>query len=125
MLYIYKALVLSDECHDPTAVRVVAGVICVANIKSAIKRVKIAERNRLRNKAYKSTVKTLIKKCLLAVQAGDVAQGEVALRFAYSKIDKAVKRGVLHPNNGARKKARLARKLKQLEAQAQTVAPSA
>ncbi|WP_247215434.1 30S ribosomal protein S20 [Synechococcus sp. C9] len=97
----------------------------MANIKSAIKRVKIAERNRLRNKAYKSTVKTLIKKCLLAVQAGDVAQGEVALRFAYSKIDKAVKRGVLHPNNGARKKARLARKLKQLEAQAQTVAPSA
>ncbi|MEN9244318.1 MAG: 30S ribosomal protein S20, partial [Gloeomargarita sp. DG02_5_bins_242] len=77
----------------------------MANIKSAIKRVQIAERNRLRNKAYKSTVKTLIKKCLVAVQAGDRAQGETAMRAAYSKIDKAVKRGVLHPNNGARKKS--------------------
>ena len=108
-----------------TTVGVIAGVICVANIKSAIKRVKIAERNRLRNKAYKSAVKTLIKKCLLAVQAGEPAQVETAMRLAYSKIDKAVKRGVLHPNNGARKKSRLARKLKQLEAQAQTVAPAA
>nr|WP_230402767.1 30S ribosomal protein S20 [Gloeomargarita lithophora] len=106
-------------------VRVVAGVTFVANIKSAIKRIQIAERNRLRNKAYKSTVKTLIKKCLVAVQAGDTIQVESTLRVAYSKIDKAVKRGVLHPNNGARKKSRLARKLKQLEPQAQTVAPSA
>ncbi|MEN9217424.1 MAG: 30S ribosomal protein S20 [Gloeomargarita sp. DG_2_bins_126] len=97
----------------------------MANIKSAIKRVQIAERNRLRNKAYKSTVKTLIKKCLVAVQAGDTAQVETAMRAAYSKIDKAVKRGVLHPNNGARKKSRLARKLKQLEPQAQIPAPSA
>ncbi len=97
----------------------------MANIKSAIKRIQIAERNRLRNKAYKSTVKTLIKKCLVAVQAGEPAQVEATLRVAYSKIDKAVKRGVLHPNNGARKKSRLARKLKQLEPPAQTVAPSA
>ncbi len=100
----------------------------MANIKSAIKRIQIAERNRLRNKAYKSTVKTLMKKCLLAVQSGEAVQGEVALRLAYSKIDKAVKRGVLHPNNGARKKSRLARKLKQLaqlESPAPTVAPSA
>ncbi|WP_448379728.1 30S ribosomal protein S20 [Gloeomargarita sp.] len=97
----------------------------MANIKSAIKRVKIAERNRLRNKAYKSAVKTLMKKCLLAVQAGEAAQAELALRAAYSKIDKAVKRGVLHPNNGARKKARLARKVKQLTAAVETVAPSA
>ncbi|MEN9216978.1 MAG: 30S ribosomal protein S20 [Gloeomargarita sp. HHBFW_bins_162] len=96
----------------------------MANIKSAIKRVQIAERNRLRNKAYKSAVKTLIKKCLVAVQGGNAAQAETAMRVAYSKIDKAVKRGVLHPNNGARKKARLARKLKQLEQPAQT-SPSA
>ncbi|MCS7031524.1 MAG: 30S ribosomal protein S20 [Gloeomargarita sp. SKYG116] len=95
----------------------------MANTKSAIKRIKIAERNRLRNKAYRSAVKTLIKKCLLAVQAGDAQAGELALQAAYSKIDKAVKRGVLHPNNGARKKARLARWLKQL--QGQTVAASA
>lgn len=96
---------------------VVSGVTGVANTKSAIKRIKVAERNRLRNKAYKSAVKTLMKKCLLAIQAGDVQAGELAMRAAYSKIDKAVKRGVLHANNGARKKARLARHLKRLLAQ--------
>ena len=97
----------------------------MANTKSAIKRIQIAERNRLRNKAYKSVVKTFMKKCLAAVAAGEVAQAELSLRAAYSKIDKAVKRGVLHPNNGARKKARLARKLKQLTASVATVDPSA
>lgn len=39
------------------------------------------------------------------------------MSVAYSKIDKAVKRGVLHSNNGARKKSRLAKKLKSIEAQ--------
>lgn len=91
----------------------------MANIKSAIKRVEIAERNRLRNKSYKSAVKTLIKRYLDAVNQyaanpSPESQQEVQQRMsaAYSKIDKAVKRGVLHPNNGARKKARLARALK-------------
>jgi small subunit ribosomal protein S20 len=95
----------------------------VANIKSAIKRVKIAERNRLRNKSYKSAVKTLMKRYLVAVEqyAADPtpeSMQEVQQRMsaAYSKIDKAVKRGVLHPNNGARKKSRLAKVLKAREA---------
>jgi small subunit ribosomal protein S20 len=95
----------------------------VANIKSAIKRVKIAERNRLRNKSYKSAVKTLMKRYLVAVEqyASDPtpeSMQEVQQRMsaAYSKIDKAIKRGVLHPNNGARKKSRLAKVLKAHEA---------
>jgi small subunit ribosomal protein S20 len=89
------------------------------NIKSAIKRVEIAERNRLQNKAYKSAVKTLMKKYLTAVDTYAAAPSpelmeEVQLRMseAYSKIDKAVKRGVLHRNNGDRKKSRLAKALK-------------
>ncbi|WP_088890804.1 30S ribosomal protein S20 [Leptolyngbya ohadii] len=88
----------------------------MANIKSAIKRVEIAERNRLRNKSYKSAVKTLMKRYLEAVnkyaaEPTPEAKQEVQQRMsaAYSKIDKAVKRGVLHRNNGARKKSRLAR----------------
>jgi small subunit ribosomal protein S20 len=94
----------------------------VANIKSAAKRVEIAERNRLRNKAYKSAVKTLTKRCIVA--AGTYTQSptpeqikEVQLRVsaAFSKIDKAVKRGVLHPNNGARKKSQLAKILKRFD----------
>ncbi|MDZ8188727.1 MAG: 30S ribosomal protein S20 [Nostoc sp. ChiSLP02] len=93
----------------------------MANTKSALKRAQIAERNRLRNKAYKSSVKTLMKKYFNAVTAyaanptpefeQDV---QSKLSEAYSKIDKAVKRGVLHPNNGARKKSKLATKLKPL-----------
>lgn len=94
----------------------------MANTKSAIKRVQVAERNRLRNKAYKSAVKTLIKKYLAAVDTYAAsptpeAKQEVQqhMAAAYSKIDKAVKTGVLHRNNGARKKSRLAHSLKRHE----------
>lgn len=95
----------------------------MANIKSAVKRVEIAERNRSYNRAYKSAVKTLMKKCLgavdsyLAKPSPELAQ-EVrsVLSDAYSKIDKAVKRGVIHRNNGARKKSLLARAVKRTEA---------
>jgi len=95
----------------------------VANIKSAIKRVQVAERNRLRNKAYKSAVRTLMKNCFAAVDAyaaspSDDAKQEAQTRLnvAFSKIDKAVKRGVLHANNGAHKKARLSAAFKQAQA---------
>jgi small subunit ribosomal protein S20 len=88
----------------------------MANIKSAIKRIEIAERNRLRNKSYKSAVKTLMKKYFTAVEnyAANPTeelkqQVNEQMSKAYSKIDKAVKHGVLHKNNGSRKKARLAR----------------
>jgi small subunit ribosomal protein S20 len=91
----------------------------VANNKSALKRAKIAERNRMRNKSYKSAVKTLMKKYLVALDAyaaspTEESKAEVMARMseAYSKIDKSVKRGVLHSNNGARKKSRLASRLK-------------
>jgi small subunit ribosomal protein S20 len=97
----------------------------VANIKSAIKRIQIAERNRLHNKSYKSAVKTLMKRYLAAVNDYSTnptpeAMEEVqrSMSAAYSKIDKAVKRGVLHPNNGARKKSRLAKVLKSKESAA-------
>lgn len=92
----------------------------VPNIKSAIKRVQIGERNRLRNKSYKSAVRTLMKRCMIAADAYAAnptteAQQEVQERMsvAYSKIDKAVKKGVFHKNSGARKKARLSSYVKQ------------
>ncbi|MEO6863762.1 30S ribosomal protein S20 [Microcoleus sp. bin38.metabat.b11b12b14.051] len=96
----------------------------MANIKSAVKRVKIAERNRLYNKSYKSAVKTLMKKYFATVEKYAASptpelMQEVQQRMseAYSKIDKAVKKGVLHRNNGDRKKSRLARTLKPHETQ--------
>lgn len=91
----------------------------MANNKSALKRAQIAERNRLRNKAYKSVVRTTIKNCLAAVEAygsnptsESMAEVQSRMSLAYSKIDRAVKAGVLHRNNGANKKSRLAKALK-------------
>ena len=94
----------------------------MANTKSALKRIRVSERNRLRNKAYKSAVKTLTKRYHEAVAANEASPSEEnsqlvqeSLSAAYSKIDKAVKRGVLHKNAGARRKSRLANAIKQKE----------
>jgi small subunit ribosomal protein S20 len=94
----------------------------MANTKSAIKRIRVAERNRLRNKAYKSAVKTLTKRYHEALEADASAPSEESSKLvqermsaAVSKIDKAVKRGVLHKNAGARRKSRLAKALKKQE----------
>jgi small subunit ribosomal protein S20 len=112
--YISKSSILSVWYRKRVELRVT-----VANIKSAIKRVQVAERNRLNNKAYKSAVKTLMKNYFTSVEKyaanpNPEAMQEVHSRLsdAYSKIDKAVKRKVLHRNNGANKKARLAKALK-------------
>lgn len=93
----------------------------MANSKSALKRIDITERNRLRNKSYRSALRTLMKKYFQAVEeyaANPTPDNKTvvddSLSAAYSKIDKAVKRRVLHKNNGARKKARLAKALKQV-----------
>jgi small subunit ribosomal protein S20 len=94
----------------------------VANIKSAIKRIDIAERNRLRNKSYKSAVKTLTKSYLAALDEyakAPTPEGLTAVQgrmsTAFSKIDKAIKCGVYHPNTGARRKAKISKAFKQLE----------
>ena len=86
----------------------------MANNNSAKKRIEIAERNRLRNRTYKSSMRTLMKRCFSACDSYSSAPGEEAkasvqasLREAFSKIDKAVKVGVLHRNNGANQKSRL------------------
>ncbi|WP_069791223.1 30S ribosomal protein S20 [Cyanobacterium sp. IPPAS B-1200] len=96
----------------------------MANSKSAIKRIQINERNRMRNKTYKSAVRTLMKKYLQAVEvyssnpSDDQKKAvDATMSAAYSKIDKAVKKGVFHKNNGARKKARLAKALKSAASQ--------
>jgi len=95
----------------------------VANSKSAIKRIRTSERNRLRNKAYKSSLRTLTKKYFSAVETytaeptpENMETVNQAMSAAYSKIDKAVKRNVLHKNNGARKKSRIAKTLKRATA---------
>jgi small subunit ribosomal protein S20 len=90
----------------------------VANTKSAYKRIEIAERNRMRNKAYKSTVKTLIKKTLISISSlhkDNLVSVLDLMSLSYSKIDKAVQKGVLHSNNGNSKKSSLAKAFKKYE----------
>ncbi len=75
-------------------------------IKSAKKRVEVAERNRQRNVAFKSAIRTAVKKVLTAAEA---AEREGNLKEAYSLIDRAVLKGILHKNTAARYKSRVAR----------------
>lgn len=79
---------------------------------SVIKRIAVSERNRCRNKIYKSTIKTLTKKYLAQAIKGNNNLTSEMLGALYSKIDKAVKKGILHKNNGARKKSFLIRAIK-------------
>ena len=89
-------------------------ITSVANNKSAKKRIQIAERNRLINKSYKSTVRTLTKKTLENCENYKKTPNDdnknlvqLSLNKAFSLIDKAVKKNVLHKNNGANKKAKI------------------
>jgi small subunit ribosomal protein S20 len=87
----------------------------MANTKSASKRIEIGERNRVRNKAYKSTVKTLLKKTLIAIDNIESTTSDAVkklMSISYSKIDKAIQKGVIHSNTGNSKKALLAKSLK-------------
>lgn len=80
------------------------------NIKSAIKRVKTAERNRLRNRAAKSQIRTVQSRLEDTLKSANVADIDSQLASLYVVIDKAVSKGVLHKNTAARKKSRLAKK---------------
>ncbi len=86
------------------------------NIKSAEKRVLVTEKKTLENKAIKSALKTQIKKYLAAVAAGDKEQANALYPVTVSAIDSAASKGILHKNNAANKKAKLAKKLAALNA---------
>lgn len=79
----------------------------MANIKSAKKRVKVIETKTLRNKMIKSKIKTVVKKVEAAIESGDKAAANEALRVAISEINKAASKGIYHKNNASRKVSRL------------------
>jgi small subunit ribosomal protein S20 len=81
----------------------------MANIASQEKRIQRSLRERAENRRYTSTIKTCFRRLQAAVQGGDVEAVEAEHRRLVSQIDRAVKRGALHRNSGARKKARAAR----------------
>lgn len=81
----------------------------MANIASQKKRILRAERERLENRRYTSTIRTYFRRLEAAVVVGDDTVTEAEHRRLVQTIDKAVKRGALHRNTGARKKSRAAR----------------
>ena len=85
---------------------------------SAVKKAQISSRNNARNRNYKSTIKTLIKKTLLEINNLESINYERANFFlsqVYSTIDKAVKKGIIAKNSAARKKSTLSHKLKNIQ----------
>ena len=88
----------------------------MANIKSAKKRVLIAERNRIRNVAFKTSIKTALKKVLELAKADDTEALNSAISKAEQLCDKAVSKGVLHKNTAARKKSRIVLAVKRIQA---------
>jgi small subunit ribosomal protein S20 len=81
----------------------------MANIASQKKRIARTERERIENRRLTSTVKTHFRRLEEAVESGDSGRVSEELRVLVSKIDKAVSKGALHRNNGARKKSKAAR----------------
>ena len=84
------------------------------NIKSAKKRVLVSKVNNERNKMAKSALKTTLKKFEAAVAEGNKEQADSAYTAAVKSIDQAVKKGIIHMNNAARKKSSIALKMNKL-----------
>jgi small subunit ribosomal protein S20 len=81
----------------------------MANIHSQKKRILRSERERLENRRYTSAIKTYFRRLEAAVGSGDDDAADAEHRTLVKTIDKAVKRGALHRNTGARKKSRASR----------------
>lgn len=83
----------------------------MANIKSQKKRVITNEKRRIRNKEYRTALKTFIKRFNAAVEGDDDALAQTEYRNAARALDKAVSKGILHRNNAANKKSSMANRL--------------
>lgn len=80
----------------------------MANIKSQIKRIKTNLKATERNKAYKSELRTVVRATREAIASGDKAAAEAKLLIAGKKLDKAASKGVIHKNQAANRKSKLA-----------------
>ena len=81
------------------------------NTRSARKQVRVTQRRRLRNKSIQSLCKTNITKAEKLIFSGELESAQEAAVAAISSLDRAAEKGVIHPNNAARRKSRLMKKL--------------
>jgi small subunit ribosomal protein S20 len=89
----------------------------LANSKSAIKRQRQSELRRLRNRGVRTTARTMVVKARAAIDGGDADSAD-QVRAAQHTLDVGVRKGVLHPNNAARRKSRLMKRLNAVAGQA-------
>lgn len=87
----------------------------MANLKSAIKRLRSAERRRLHNRVYRVQARTAVKKARQLMGKGQIEEARAAVHVAVGVLDKAAQKGIIHKNNAARRKSRLMRQLSQIE----------
>ena len=90
----------------------------MANSKSATKRIRVNARNAERNRVYRSSARTYVKRAELAIIAGDAEAAEQAVKRAVSALDRTASKKVIHPNNAARRKSRLMAKFNAMGAEA-------
>ena len=88
----------------------------MANIKSAKKRARQAEKRRRHNAGLRSMVRTYIKKVILAIDAGNKENAQKAYQEAVPVIDRMVSKGIIHKNKAARHKSRLSDHIKEMAA---------
>ena len=79
----------------------------MANTASAKKRIRSSARKRERNRHYRTAARTYIKRTRQLINSGDLEQADEVARKAVSTLDKAARKGILHPNNVSRRKSRL------------------
>jgi small subunit ribosomal protein S20 len=89
----------------------------LANIKSAIKRIRSSEKRRLRNQSARTEARSYIKTARAEIDAGNLEQAKKAVAEAVSALDKAAEKGIIHKNNASRRKSRLMHRLSQAAAQ--------
>lgn len=88
----------------------------MANLKSAIKRVRSTNKKHEQNQSLKSEMRSQIKHVESLIQANDLENAKAAFQKASKKIDQTVQKGIIHKNNGNRQKSRLAKSLKSVSA---------
>ena len=86
------------------------------NTTSAEKQVRVSEKRRLRNKSYRSLCKTSVITAEKLIFSGQTDEAQKAVVTAVSVLDKASEKGIIHPNNAARRNSRLMKKLNQSQA---------
>ena len=87
----------------------------MANSQSALKRLRSAERRRLRNRVFRGRARTAVKKARLLMDAGQVEQAREAVHTAVVALDKAAQKGIIRKNNAARRKSRLMQHFNKVE----------